>query len=163
MFPYWIIINCINNKRELFFNLTTAFVFFPHFSLSLSLSLSLSSPFPIKNNIKYWRARNRRMYFRQTWSSVMLIYVKETLALLYILNRFSVLLVPPTWNRRSTYMLSPIKLSKFSSPLMESLNFKSVEFVEAWTVDLGEFHVMVLYGDSGNDILFWKTTLVGIL
>lgn len=46
---------------------------------------------------------------------------------------------------------------------MESLNFKSVEFVEAWTVDLGEFHVMVLYGDSGNDILFWKTTLVGIL
>lgn len=36
------------------------------------------------------------MYFRQTWSSVMLIYVKETLALLYILNRFSILLVPPT-------------------------------------------------------------------
>lgn len=39
MFPYWIIINRINNKRELdfIFNLTTAFVFF------LSLSLSPSS------------------------------------------------------------------------------------------------------------------------
>lgn len=39
MFPYWIIINRINNKREVdfIFNLTTAFVFF------LSLSLSPSS------------------------------------------------------------------------------------------------------------------------
>lgn len=41
MFPYWIIINRINNKRELdfIFNLTTAFVFF------LSLSLSPSSTY----------------------------------------------------------------------------------------------------------------------
>lgn len=127
--------------------------FFPHFSLFLSLS---PPPLPIKNNIKYWRARNRRMYFRQTWSQVMLIYVEETLALLYILNRFSILLVPPkACSPRWDY-------STFFSPLRESLNFKSVEFVEAWTVDLGEFRVIVLYGDSGNDILFWKTTLVEI-
>lgn len=41
MFPYWIIINRINNKRKLdfIFNLTTAFVFF------LSLSLSPSSTY----------------------------------------------------------------------------------------------------------------------
>lgn len=87
----------------------------------------------------------------------MLIYVEETLPLPYIFNRVSILLVPSM----PRHAHPPIRLLDVLFPLGESLNFKSVEFVEARTVDLGEFRVMVLFGDPGNDILFlepfsWK-------